>query len=80
MYIFNVICYSSKKIVPFATPSANASDVIGSLKKVFTWFRRPYAIYCDRGQHFDNLVVRDYLNFEGVLISYSPSGSSKVLV
>jgi hypothetical protein len=76
-YIFNVVCYFSKKIVPFATPSANASDVIESLRKVFTWFRRPYAIYCDRGQHFDNPAVRDYLNSEGVSISYSPSGSSK---
>lgn len=76
-YIFNVVCYFSKKVVPFATPSANASDVVEFLRKVFTWFRRPYAIYCDRGQHFDNLIVRDFLNSEGVSISYSPSGSSK---
>lgn len=77
MYIFNVVCYFSKKVVPFATPSGNAPDVIGSLKKIFTWFRRPYAIYCDRGQHFDNLIVREFLKTEGVSISYGPSGSSK---
>ncbi len=50
-YILNVVCYFSKKVIPFATLTANASDVVESLRKVFVWFRRSYAIYCDRGQH-----------------------------
>ncbi len=34
-YIFNVICYFSKKIVSFTMFSINASDVVESLRKVF---------------------------------------------
>ncbi len=72
-YIFNVICYFSKKVVSFATFSVNASDVIESLKKIFTWFWRSYIIYCDRRQHFDNSMIRNFLNFKDVFISYSSS-------
>ncbi len=64
-------------MISFATSSANAPDVIESLKKIFTWFRRFYAIYCDRDQHFDNFMIRNFLKFKDVSISYSLSDFSK---
>ncbi len=76
-YIFNVMCYFSKKVVSFATFSVNASDVIESLEKIFIWFRKSYVIYCDWEQHFDNFMIRNFLNFEDVFISYSSSDFSK---
>ncbi len=76
-YIFNMICYFSKKIISFATSSINASDVVESLRKVFIWFQRSYIIYCDREQHFNNLVVRVFLSFESISISYNSSNFSR---
>jgi len=40
-------------------------------------YRTPQAFYCDRGQHFDNTELREFLQTQGVTISYSPSGASK---
>lgn len=76
-YIFNVICYFSKKIVSFVTSLINASDVVEFLRKIFIWFQRFYIIYYDREQHFDNFIVRNFLNFEDIFISYSSSDFSK---
>ncbi|KAK4697109.1 hypothetical protein P7C71_g924, partial [Lecanoromycetidae sp. Uapishka_2] len=39
-------------------------------------YRKPYAFYLDRGQHFDNEELREFLRHEGIAIDYSPSGSS----
>ncbi len=71
------MCYFSKKVVSFATSSVNASDIIESLEKIFIWFRRSYIIYCNREQHFNNFMIRDFLNFEDVSISYSFSDFSR---
>ena len=40
-------------------------------------YRKPYAFYTDRGQHFDNVELREFLTSEGINITYSPSGASK---
>ncbi len=71
------MCYFSKKVMSFATSSVNASDVIESLEKIFIWFQRLYIIYCNQEQHFNNFMIRDFLNFEDVFISYSSSDFSK---
>ena len=76
-YIFNVICYFSKKIVSFATFLINAFNVVESLRKIFIWFQRFYVIYCDWEQHFDNLIVRVFLSFKSISISYSSSDFSR---
>lgn len=31
---------------------------------------------CNRGQHFDNAELREFLRTQGVTIKYSPSGAS----
>ena len=76
-YILNVVCYMSTKVIPFATQTNNSSDTIRCLKKVFSLFRKPQAIYCDRGQHFNNAEVRNFVHGEGINITFSPSGASK---
>ena len=40
-------------------------------------YRKPHAIYCDRGQHFFNSELREFLKEEGVAIDYSLSAASK---
>ena len=77
VYIFNVVCYFTRFIVPFATRTANVEDVIWCLKLLFTMYRTPHAIYCDRGQHFLNDELQLFLRQQGVAIEYSPSGASK---
>ncbi len=77
MYIFHIIDYFSRFSVAYACKTANAPDVIESPKDVFTKYTTPRAIYCDRGQHFDNEEVRGFLGGEGITITYRPSGSSK---
>ena len=71
------MCYFSKKVVSFATSSVNASDIIKSLEKIFIWFWRLYIIYCNRRQHFDNFMIRNFLNFKDIFILYSSSDFSK---
>lgn len=48
-HILNLICYFSRFDMPFATKTANVEDVIWCLKLAFVMYRKPYAIYCDRG-------------------------------
>ena len=76
-HILNLICYFSRFGIPFATKAANVEDVIWCLKLAFVMYRKPQAIYCDRGQHFFNDVLKDFLHAEGVAIDFSPSGASK---
>ena len=76
-HILNLICYFSRFDMPYATKTANVSDVISCLGIAFLTYRKPYAIYCDRGQHFFNDELRAFLRNEGVAIDFSPSGASK---
>ncbi|KAL9138190.1 MAG: hypothetical protein Q9175_000615, partial [Cornicularia normoerica] len=57
--------------------AANVEDVIWCLRLAFVMYRKPYAIYCDRGHHFYNAELMEFLRLERVAIEYSPSGSSK---
>jgi UDP-N-acetylglucosamine 2-epimerase len=34
-------------------------------------YRTSYAIYCDRDQHFDNEMLRDFLKDYDIVIDYS---------
>ena len=77
VYILNIVCYFTRFIVPFATRTANVEDVIWCLRLLFAMYRTPYAIYCDRGQHFFNEELQEFLRQQGVSINYSPSGASK---
>lgn len=77
VYIFHVICYFRRFSFSFASPTANSTDVIRLLGILFVRYHKPLAIYCDRGQHFDNEETKAYLNNEGVNLSVSASGSSK---
>jgi len=76
-FILNVVCYFMKFTVPFATKTSNVEDVIWCLDLMFSMYRTPQTIYCDRGQHFDNEELRQWLTRRGVSINYSPSGASK---
>ncbi len=40
-------------------------------------YRTPHVIYCDRGQHFDNEMLRDFLKSLDIVIDYSPSDAFK---
>jgi hypothetical protein len=77
VYILNIVYYFTRFIVPFATKTANVEDVIWCLRLLFAMYRTPHAIYCDRGQHFLNEELREFLRQQGVSIDYSPSGASK---
>ena len=76
-YILNCVCYFSRFVIPFATSTDKAKDVIWSLSLLFNLFRKPNHIYCDRGPHFQNDAVPAFLAKEGVRFTFSPSGSSK---
>ena len=76
-FIFVLVCYGSRFNIPFATKDNNVEDAIWCLRLFFAMYRRPHAIYCDRGQHFFNEEMKEFLRTEGVAIDYSPSGASK---
>lgn len=76
-YILNIVCYFSRFVIPFATRDANVESVLWCLKLVFAMYRKPYSFYCDRGQHFLNAELQEFLRLEGINITYSPSGASK---
>ncbi len=77
LYILHIIDYFSRFSIAYACKTANVSEVIESLRDVFTKYATPRAIYCDRGQHFNNKEMRGFVGSEGVNISYSLSGLSK---
>ena len=76
-YIFHVICYFSRFSFTFASPAANSSDVIRFLRQIFIQFHKPWAVYCDRGQHFDSAETKTFVEGEGITLTFSGSGSSK---
>ena len=75
-FILHIICYFSRFSATFPSKAANASDVIPALEKLFVLYAKPKAIYWDRGQHFFNQEVQDFLTTHNIGFSYSPSGSS----
>ena len=49
LYILHIIDYFSRFSIAYACKTANAPEVIESLKDVFIKYAAPRAIYCDRG-------------------------------
>lgn len=47
------------------------------MKLAFAMYRRPYAFYLDRGQHFYNDVLVGFLRSEEIAADFSSSGASK---
>ena len=76
-HTLNVVCCFSRFEILFATKNANVKEIILCLRQAFITDRKPYAIYCDRGQHFFNDELRGYLRLERVARNYSPWASSK---
>ena len=76
-HILNLVCYFSRFDILSATKAANVEDVILCLRRTFMTYRKPFTIYCDRGQHFFNDELKEFLHLEGINITFSSSGSSK---
>ena len=76
-YILNLVYYFSRFIIPFATKDANIESVLWCLRLAFIIYRKPYTFYYNRGQHFLNNKLKEFLLLEGVNIIYSPLGLSK---
>ena len=76
-YILHIMDYFSRYSMTYPSATANAPDVIRALDDVFSRFTRPEAFFLDRGQHFENQVVEEYMELHGVWLLFGPSGSSK---
>lgn len=76
-YILHLICYFARFSITSPSASANATDVIPALERAFTSYAKPKAVYWDRGQHYDNQLVKDFLTSKNIAFSFSPSGSSQ---
>lgn len=77
LFILYLMDYFCRFSITFPSKTANATDVIPALKQAFTLYAKPKAVYWDRGQHFENQPVKDFLEGLGVAFSFSPSGSSQ---
>lgn len=77
IYIFHVICYFTRFSFTFPCATANSSDVVRFLSLIFVQFRKPLAIYCDRGHHFDSEETKTFVSGQGISLSFSASGASK---
>lgn len=69
--------YFSRFSITFPSKTANVSDVISPLEKVFTLYSTPLAMYGDQGQHFNNQEMKDFFQKCGVSFTCSPSGASQ---
>ena len=76
-YILHIMDYFSRYSITYPSMAANALDVIRALEDAFNRFMRPTAFFLDRGQHFENSILGDYLKEQGVKLFFGPSGSSK---
>ena len=77
VHIFHVMDYFSRFSMTFPSGTATAEDVVPFLGQVFARYTRPLGIYCDRGHHFQNTLVKDYLVRLGITLTFSPSGASQ---
>ena len=75
-YIFHFMNYFTKFFVSTVCKTANVSDVIKCLRKIFRKYRKSVEIYCDHEQHFDNEKLRAFLKSK-VKIIYSSLNASK---
>jgi hypothetical protein len=61
----------------FLIKTANAENVIESLKQVFVKYVKSSIIYCDREQHFKNFKIESFLKKLEILIIFSSSDASQ---
>jgi hypothetical protein len=71
IYILNNICYFNRFMISFACKSINVKNVIWFLRLFISMYKTFHAIYCDRDQHFDNDVFRDFLKSYDIVIDYN---------
>lgn len=76
-YILHIMDYFSRYSMTYPSKTANVSDVMTASQDVFCRFTRPSAFFLDRGQHFENKVLQDFMDKQGVRLIFGPSGSSK---
>jgi hypothetical protein len=77
IHILHIVCYFSRFMISFACRLINMKDVIWSLCLFISMYRTSHVIYCDRDQHFDNDVFRDFLKSYDIVIDYSFFDASK---
>lgn len=73
----HVICYFARFSFTFSSPTAKISDLIRFPTVIFPQFRNPFAIYCDRGQHFDSEKTKFSLKNRAFRSASVPLDSSK---
>ena len=61
--------------VYLTSQGATHEVVVSPLEAVVTRFGRPFAIFCDRGTHFENKYVRAWANKNGVALEFSAPGA-----
>ena len=76
-YVLHIMDYFSRYSTTYPSVTANAPDVIQALEDLFNRFTQPAAFFLDRGQHFENSVVEEYMEKRGIRLFFGPSGSSK---
>jgi hypothetical protein len=76
-YIFHVIDYFSRFFIIFSSKTANASDVLSALQRIFTLYVTSKVIYCDREHHFNNQNVIRFLELHEISHSFSFFDSSQ---
>ncbi|KAK4624377.1 hypothetical protein CLAFUW4_06063 [Fulvia fulva] len=75
--ILHLIDYFSRFSITKATKTNTPEDTIESLKSAWAIFPAPAAIYADPGKHYIARKVVTFVEGQGVLISFSPSGASR---
>ena len=77
LYILHIMDYFSRYLWAFPTIDPTVEAVMACLTSLFLHMPLPWMFYVDRGQHFDNERLRQFLRSYQVLVTYSPSGSSQ---
>ena len=67
-YILNLVCYTTRFAVGYASDTANVADVIRWLRILFNTYRKPQAFYPDQDQHFLDEELKELLQVEGVAV------------
>ena len=76
-YMLHIINYFSQYFTIYLSVTANASDIIQALKDLFNWFMQLAAFFLNWGQHFENSVVKEYMEKQEIRLFFGPSSSSK---
>lgn len=70
-YIFNVIDFSTKYIVPAAVPTTSEKDALKHLHSVFYKFGAPDNCLCDYAKSFESHQFRNFRDMRGVNVHFS---------